>query len=456
MKYARTAFFLLLAFVLAAPQAEAAGYSSGGSEELEVQAPAHYGNTPDEYRPYGRMVEPYKEFFKEEVGYHGPGRDIPEPTDIESVKIGFLGPIMETVSVATGGASHAEEPLGIKMLQGAQLAIREANEQGGYRNSLPYELIVRNDNGLWGASGNEIIRFAYIDEVRAIFGTIDGANSHIAIRVALKAEIPVMNSADTDPTFVETNIPWVFSCITDDRQMCYVLADFAFKKLGLKRVAALRAGNRYGRMSIAEFRDGARRLGHPLVVEMQYPVGSEDFEIQLNRIQALNPDGVITYGNSYESALICKALRERGMNIPYFGSDRMVTQEFIDIVGPDHGPVYAGFPFDPRPHNQAYTAFKEKFRAAYREEAEQYAAHAYDGMWMLIKAIEKAGLNRALIRDALAEYKTYEGITGTMTFDPIYNNISPAVLAALENGEWRYYTRDELEIPDLDKVSLSD
>ena len=37
--------------------------------------------------------------------------------------------------------------------------------------------------------------------------TIDGANSHIAIRVALKSELLVMNSGDTDPTYTETNIP---------------------------------------------------------------------------------------------------------------------------------------------------------------------------------------------------------------------------------------------------------
>ena len=50
---------------------------------------------------------------------------------------------------------------------------------------------------------------AYKDKVWAILGTIDGANSHIAIRVALKAEILMINTGDTDPTFIETNIPWV-------------------------------------------------------------------------------------------------------------------------------------------------------------------------------------------------------------------------------------------------------
>ncbi|MBD3856793.1 MAG: ABC transporter substrate-binding protein [Acidobacteria bacterium] len=168
--------------------------------------PQVYGDTPKELVPYGRFTEPYKTFFLEPNEYRGYGRHIPEPEHVDSVKIGFLGPIEATVSVATGGASH-EEPLGRKMLQGAQLAIEHANARGGYRGSkTPYELVVRNDNGLWGASGNEIVHLAYRENVWAILGTIDGANSHIAIRVALKAEVPMMNTGDTDPTFIETAI----------------------------------------------------------------------------------------------------------------------------------------------------------------------------------------------------------------------------------------------------------
>ena len=62
-------------------------------------------------------------------------------------------------------------------------------------------------------------------------GTIDGANSHIAIRVALKSEVVMMNTGDTDPTFIETNIPWVMRCIGDDRQMGYLLMDYILGKM---------------------------------------------------------------------------------------------------------------------------------------------------------------------------------------------------------------------------------
>ncbi len=205
---------------------------------LPVKKDDNYASTATDVEPFGG-VKPFKEHFLLQIEYIGAGRSIPEPEDLKSVKIGFIGPIMATVSAATGGKSH-DEALGIQMLSGSRLAIEEANAQGGYlKRSLPFELVVSNDNGLWGASGNEIVKMAYKDNCWAILGTIDGANSHIAIRVALKAEIPMMNTGDTDPTFIETNIPWVARNIGDDRQQAYLLVDYLYRKQGLKRVGVI-------------------------------------------------------------------------------------------------------------------------------------------------------------------------------------------------------------------------
>jgi len=344
------------------------------------------------------------------------------------------------VSVATVGASH-EEPLGRKMLQGTRLAIEHANARGGYRaNGPPYELVVRNDNGLWGASGNEIIHLAYRDRVWAILGTIDGANSHIAIRVAFKAEIPIINTGNTDPTFVETLIPWTFRNITDDRQMSYLLADFVFTELGLERVAALRSSNRYGRVSIDEFRDAATRLGHPFLAELQYRVGDTDFRPQLERLKALEPDVVVTWGDATESALILRQMREMGMEQWLVGSDRMVTPDFLELAGDNIGKVAAGYPWDPTRSDPKYRAFVDAFNDRFGEPPETYAAHAYDGMTMIIEAIERAGLNRARIRDELAAVKRWHGVTGQKVFDNVFSNRSPAVLALVKDGRWTFRT----------------
>ena len=71
--------------------------------DLPLKLTKNYANTSVDDEPYG-AVKPYKEHFLVQMEYAGAGRAIPEPENLDSVKIGFLGPIMPTVSMATGGA----------------------------------------------------------------------------------------------------------------------------------------------------------------------------------------------------------------------------------------------------------------------------------------------------------------------------------------------------------------
>ena len=283
------------------------------------------------------------------------------------MKIGFIGPIMSTVSVATGGKSH-EEALGIKMLQGAQLAIEEANARGGYlKRKIPFELVVSNDNGLWGASGNEIINMAYKDNVWAILGTIDGANSHIAIRVALKVEILMMNTGDTDPTFIETNIPWVMRCIGDDRQMGYLLVDYIYPQDGAASASAssapatATAGSACARSATAPAARSTRSSS-------RWPtsVGTEDFSPATRAAQGREARRRRPLGRRRESALILNQMREMGMNQPFFACDRCVSDEFAKIAGENAEGVICGYPWNPDRKDPKLDAFRAALPQALR------------------------------------------------------------------------------------------
>ncbi len=417
--------------------------------KLPLKLDDRYAHTRQDVSPFSH-VEPFKRHFLLQMEYTGPGRAIPEPQEVDTVKLGFLGPIESTVSVATGGKSH-EESMGKQMLHGAQLAIEHANAQGGYlKRKIPFELVVSNDNGLWGASGEQIVKLAYMYNVWAILGSIDGANSHIAIRVALKIEIPMMNSGDTDPTFIETNIPWVFRCIGDDRQQCYLLADYIYRGLGLQSVGLIRSSNRYGRFGIREMRDSSRRLGKPAPLEIAYSLGEEDFSLQIQRLKDANVQAVVHWGDAIEGAKFLNQMRAAGMQQPFFASDRCLLKEFQEIAGSNAENAICGSPWNPNSDNPRLHAFREAYREKYHEEPETYAAHAYDGMSMLIWGTQVAGLNRAKIRDVLA-YRTqpWPGITGDIPLSGCLDDAGEVFLARFEGGKWNYLSRADLGLPPL-------
>jgi len=415
--------------------------------DLPLKVNRNYASSSADVEPFGG-VKPFREHFLVQMEYTGPGRAIPEPEHVDSVKIGFLGPIVPTVSVATGGKSH-EEALGIAMLRGARLAIEQANAAGGYhKRKIPFELIIRNDNGLWGASGNEIIRMAYLDKVWAILGTIDGANTHIAIRVALKAELPMLTSGDLDPTYIETNIPWVFRNIGDDRQQNYLLVDYLFRKMKYERVAIMRSSNRYGRFGVREIRDSSRRLGRPVAVEMAYNVGDTNFDLHLDRIAEYKPDAVVHWGDGEDGARVLNALRTRGMDQPFLSCDRCASDDFVALAGKNAEGVICGYPWNPDRKDPKLDAFRKVFKERFGAEVDTYSAHAYDGLNMLVWAIRQAGLNRAKIRDVLAHRdQPWPGVTGDIPLSSALDDEGQVFYARCENGKWKYYSRDDWGVP---------
>ncbi len=419
---------------------------------LPLKLDDRYAHTSEDVVPHGD-VEPHKRHFLLQMEYTGAGRAIPEPENLDSVKIGFLGPIYPTVSVATGGKSH-EETLGKRMLQGAQIAIDDANARGGYlKRSIPFELAIKNDNGLWGSSGEEIINLSYVDNVWAILGSIDGANTHIAIRVGLKIEIPMMSSADTDPTFIETNIPWVMRCIGDDRQQSYLLADYLYHKLDCRKVGIVRASNRYGRFGIREIRDTSRRVQRPIATEMAYKMGAEDFSLQLSRLEEAKVDAVVHWGDAEDGARFLNQMRQRGMKQPFFACDRCASEEFVKIAGANAEGVICAYPWNPQRQDPKLDAFRDAYREKYHEEPETYAAHAYDGMSMLIWGVQVAGLNRAKIRDVLAHRtQPWPGVTGDIPFSGCLDDAGEVFLTKFENGKWSYHSRADLGLPPLAKT----
>lgn len=389
----------------------------GFAQEIE-----HYANTPEVLLPYHQFHNPYIHFFSEPQPFLGEGRSKKPPADLQTVRIGFIGPI----------DGSADMEYGREMLNGTRLALEEANNKGGYRGT-PYELLIRNDVGLWGATANEIVDL-YDNGAWAVVGSIDGNNTHVALRVAFKLELPIVNTGTTDPTLTETRIPWMIRCIADDRQNSYALALHIFREENLKDVAILRTNERYGRMGVKIFLDSAIRLGHPVRLHLNYVPGANNIDPQLEKIRDSNAEAVLIWGTDREAAKIVNRMRELDMDHRVFGSDRMVTDRFLEMTGPNSEGAVAVFPYNPDSEDPQFLEFRSRYRKRFGEDPGVFAAHAYDGMKILLRSVEEAGLNRARIRDQLTSIGTYRGVTGQIIFDTTWNDVGKVWLMEVKNG----------------------
>lgn len=389
----------------------------------------NYGNTPDEIVPYANFQKAYKKHFLDPWPFRGVGREKAEPTGLKTVRIGILAPLEDSKDV----------PVGKQMLNGVVLALEEANQQGGYKG-IPFELMVHNDVGLWGAAANEVVTMD--DEgVWAILGSLNDIVTHVAIRVALKCEIPVINMADPDPTLTETNIPWIIRIISDDRQSSYALANQIYRIDNHKRVSLLRVNNRYGRVGTGEFKDAARRMGHPIAVELRFEDGHTDFTDQLNAIKKNNSEAVVLWGDAKELGLIVNQMRKLGLNHPVYACDRVVSPTFLEIAGENADGIQSTCQFNPNADNPIYTKFKADYKKRFHMEPDVFAVHSYDAMNMTIDAIRKAGLNRVLIRDVLTDmytFQNYYGASGEIIFDASWNDVGQIYMTEIINDKFKF------------------
>jgi branched-chain amino acid transport system substrate-binding protein len=436
------------------------GKTPPGPPKDRIVAP--YAGEPADLSPYEKFAKPYDLNYVHPNIYTGSGRDIPEPKNLTEVRIGFFGPIEH----------NPEQAFGLRMLHGAQLAIEEANARGGY-GGKPFKLMLHNDYDnwqaktvygedrptdptIWGSASNEVVKMVYDDQDWAIFGSISSESTHIALRVSLKAETPIVNSASTDPTIPETYIPWYFTVLQDDRVQGLTLARHIYTDLGLKRVALLRINSRYGRFGVLKFRDASRRLGHPVVIEQKFMPGDTDFTRALKIIQSSRADAIVLWTDEIPAANILKQMKALGMKQRVFGSYRTLGPELLAEAGDAAEGFQAVFPYDPTRSDPKWLDFNTRFDARFHEKPEQFASLAFDAMNALLDSICKAGLNRARIHDALANIDAYDGVTGHMTFDPNQKNVATMFIGTVHNGAIAYKPASMQKLPPAPPARAAD
>ncbi len=384
----------------------------------------YYGNAPENLFPY-RNIEPYYRYWLTRLPFRGPGRDYPASPDLNALRVGLLSPPPYGPEASRGEMSK----------RGVMLAFEEANA-ARTSGELPFEVIEKADSPQWGSAANIAVEFADRN-VLAFIGTIDGDATHVALRVALKIETFMVNCSDPDPSLTETQIPWLIRNFPDNRQQGYRLAELIVRERKLARIVVLRSNSRPGRMGVRPFVDSVRRLGHPILQEINFKEGDRTFDTQVTVIKQADPDAVVFWGNPAETGPAAVQLRAAGVNAEFFGFDRLVDDEFVKLAGPAAEGATAAYFFDPNKTDKAWVDFVARFQKRYGLNPDIYAGYGYDGARMLIDGIKQAGPNRYRIRDVMSDIQNYTGVTGYMRFDGRLDNVASVVLARCKGGRWQ-------------------
>lgn len=389
-------------------------------ELFKWQVQSAYGQMPVEglLKPYHQWTAPFL--------YHGPGREFTdEDPNPPTIKIGILA------SLSGGGAVY-----GLAMKEGADLAAEEINSKGGVLGK-PLELVYRDDKNDMGENGHQTVKLLFEDKVWAIIGSVHSGCTHVAARITLKAETPQLTTVSTDPTVQMIGSPWMFRCLADDRAQGRAIARLVFDIHGKKRVGLFQQNNRYGKMGGKTIAQIASQRGTPLIFKNFFETGQKDFSQQIAVLKQYNPDAIIIWGLYSEAAELVKSIRAAGYSTPIYGADGLVSPDFIKIAGKAAEGTIVTYPFDDTRNDPVTQRFIQTFQKKYGKKPDSFAAHAYDAVYLMARAIEIGGLNKARIRDALASTKDFHGVTGFISFNEYNDDPREVIFAIVENAEFK-------------------
>ncbi len=364
--------------------------------------------------------------------YNGPARSIQEGEQHpKTIRVGVLTSL-------TGGSSE----YGMAMKEGADMARDEINAGGGVLGK-PLELIYRDDRNDMGENGHQTVRMLFDDKVLAIIGSAHSGCTHVAARITLKTETPQLTTVSTDPTVQMIGSPWMFRCLVDDRLQGMAIANLVFSKAGHKRVGLFQQRNRYGKMGGKTIAHIADTRNTPLIFKQYFESGQTDFSAQTDLAKRENPEALILWGLYAECAGLVKALKASGYAGVIYGADGMVSPKFIELAGQAAEGTIVTYPFDDTRTDPVTQKFIADFQRRYAKRPDSFAAHAYDATYIMARAIERGGLNKARIRDALAATRDYPGVTGSISFNQYNDDSRPVIFAKITGGRFVLIPEDQ-------------
>ena len=224
---------------------------------------------------------------------------------------------------------------------------------------------------------------------------------------------------------------WSTSVSQADEQP--LLAHYAVRHLGLKKLAVLHQNTDWGRTSRDYFVKAAKDLGAEVAVTEGYIAEERDFRSTLVRVRDANPDGLIMISYYSDGALIARQARQVGLKQTICAASSVYSPKFLELGGEAVEDVHLGtryFPEDPRPEVQKFVSgFKAKYNG---QEPDAFNAYSYDAMNMAAAVLKIGGTDRRAIRDAFAKVRDVSTVIfGPATFDVESRRVKGAMNAEL-------------------------
>ena len=302
------------------------------------------------------------------------------------LKIGF------TLSL-TGGSDDAGR--GARM--GAELAITEYNEKGGY-DGRKVEAVIYDDETKPAKGVENVTRLITRDKVFAIVGPINSGVALAIIDIAQKNQIPLMDISATAEQIIQRyqNAPksYIFRVSLNDGIQTSFMIDY-MKSRNYQRIGLMHDSTGWGQSG----RDSALRLLKEANLNLVagpevFDQNNSDMTAQLTKMKDARVDFIVVYSLAPAAVQIAKSMQKIGLKVPWTGTWALVAPNFLKLGGKELiEEVMAVTSYTPD-QSAIAKALHEKVERVFKNQGGDWfpvlTAQTYDGVRLVLRALDKS------------------------------------------------------------------
>ena len=330
---------------------------------------------------------------------------------VETIKIGLAFPMSGTAAMAgkysTHGADVLKEELGGKITVGDK--------------EYPVEFVTMDTEGSEEKTTNVYQKLIEEEKVIAIVGPDSSKCMLAAAPIAQNAKCPAITTFGTNTAVTEVGNYIFRACFIEPFQGS-VAAAYCDQQ-GYKTACIMfNNADAYAVGLKDAFVENFK--GEVLAIEEYSGSDVKDYNVQLTKLAAQNPDVLLLPNLNVELGLQIQQARTAGLNCPIICGDSADTPDVANVAGPAIEGVAYVSAFSAESTDEAAKNFVDAYVKLYPDELPNSNAElTYETAKMVVWAIQNAKtLDRDGVRDALDAIDGLELPSGKMTMDPTTRN----------------------------------
>lgn len=329
------------------------------------------------------------------------------------------------------GAAYGEA-----ITNGLKLASEEINKKG----EVEINLVIEDSSGKQDQALTAAQKLMNSENVTAIIGPTLSTEMNVVGPEADLNGVPIMGTSTTAEGIPQIG-EYVFRNSLPEALAIPAAIDKAIEKYDAKKVAILYGNDDvFTKSGFDTMKKAAEEKGLEILTIETFQKGQSDYNAQLTKIKSLKPDMILASALYNEGAVIMDQARKMGIDVPFVGGNGFNSPEVIKIAGDAANGLIVATPWYGEKDDKKVQDFVKTYEEKYGKKPDQFAAQAYDALYIMAGALKKAGeTDRDAVRDALAETKDFQGILGSFSFDKDGDVVMEPTVLVIEEGKFKVF-----------------